>query len=94
MKTTLEMPDELYREVKARAALRGQTVTALITEALGSIVRKPARAPAVSKGKPRKRPSREERLQQWLKEENAFLAKMRGPVFGKSAVEDLIEGRR
>ncbi len=34
MKTTLDIPDELYREVKARAALKGQTVKVLLTEAL------------------------------------------------------------
>jgi hypothetical protein len=34
MKTTLELPEALYREIKARAALRGQTVKSFITEAL------------------------------------------------------------
>lgn len=34
MKTTLEIPDELYREVKARAALAGRTVKDLFNEAL------------------------------------------------------------
>ena len=29
MKATLEIPDELYREVKAKSALRGQTVRAV-----------------------------------------------------------------
>lgn len=34
MKTTLDIPDDLYRAVKARAALRGTTVKVLLTEAL------------------------------------------------------------
>ena len=29
MKATLEIPDEMYREVKAKSALRGQTVRAV-----------------------------------------------------------------
>ena len=34
MKTTLELPDSLYRQIKARAALRGQTVKAFFLEAV------------------------------------------------------------
>ena len=34
MKTTLQLPDDLYREVKATAALSGRSVTSLIEEAL------------------------------------------------------------
>jgi hypothetical protein len=34
MKTTLELPDRLYRQIKARAALRGQTVKAFFLEAI------------------------------------------------------------
>lgn len=34
MKTTLEIPDPLFRRVKAKAAERGQTLKALVTEAL------------------------------------------------------------
>jgi len=34
MKTTVEVPDSLYRQVKARAALKGQTVKAFFLEAL------------------------------------------------------------
>ncbi|MGH8717422.1 MAG: hypothetical protein ACREV0_00520 [Burkholderiales bacterium] len=34
MKTTLEMPDELFRKAKAKAALRGQSLKQLITDAL------------------------------------------------------------
>lgn len=34
MKTTLEIPDDLYREIKALAALSGRTVKDLITELL------------------------------------------------------------
>lgn len=34
MKTTLELPDRLYRQIKARAALRGQTVRAFFLDAV------------------------------------------------------------
>jgi hypothetical protein len=34
MKTTLDIPDDLYRETKALAALSGRTVKDLITELL------------------------------------------------------------
>lgn len=34
MKTTIEMPDELFRKAKAVAALRGQTLKDLITTAM------------------------------------------------------------
>jgi len=34
MKTTLEIPDPLFRKAKAKAAERGQTLRQLVTEAL------------------------------------------------------------
>ena len=34
MKTTLEVPDELFRQAKATAALKGKTLKAFVTEAL------------------------------------------------------------
>ncbi len=34
MKTTIEMPDELFRKAKAIAALRGQSLKELITAAM------------------------------------------------------------
>jgi predicted transcriptional regulator len=34
MKTTVEVPDQLYRRVKAQAAMRGQTVKAFLLDAL------------------------------------------------------------
>lgn len=34
MKTTLEIPDAIYRQIKARAALKGQTVRAFFLEAI------------------------------------------------------------
>ena len=34
MKTTVEVPDILYRQIKARAALQGQTVKAFFLDAL------------------------------------------------------------
>jgi hypothetical protein len=34
MKTTIEIADDIYRQVKARAALRGQTVKSFFLEAI------------------------------------------------------------
>ena len=34
MKTTLDIPDPLFRKAKSKAAERGQTLKALVTEAL------------------------------------------------------------
>lgn len=34
MKTTLEIPDELFRQAKATAALRGESLKELVTRAL------------------------------------------------------------
>lgn len=34
VKTTLQLPDDLYREVKATAALSGRSVTSIIEESL------------------------------------------------------------
>jgi len=34
MKTTLDMPDSLYREVKASAARQGRTMASFVTSAL------------------------------------------------------------
>ena len=34
MKTTIEIPDAVYRQVKARAALRGQTVRSFFLDAI------------------------------------------------------------
>jgi hypothetical protein len=34
MKTTLEIPDSVYRQIKARAALKGETVRAFFMDAV------------------------------------------------------------
>lgn len=39
MKTTLELPDEIYRNVKARAALRGISMRQYLNEALEEKIR-------------------------------------------------------
>ena len=36
MKTTIDLPDALYRKAKIRAAERGTTLRALLTESLGA----------------------------------------------------------
>jgi hypothetical protein len=34
MKTTLDLPDRLYRQIKARAALKGQTIKSFFLDAV------------------------------------------------------------
>ena len=34
VKTTLQLPDELYREIKASAALSGRSITSIVEESL------------------------------------------------------------
>jgi hypothetical protein len=34
MKTTLEVPDRLYRQIKARAALKGQSIKSFFLDAI------------------------------------------------------------
>ena len=48
MKTTVEIPDALFRQAKATAASRGQTLKALLTDALQSHLARSAGAPATS----------------------------------------------
>ena len=50
MKTTLEIPDPLFRKAKAKAAERGQTLKQLVTEALQEKLT--AAAPRTPPGEP------------------------------------------
>jgi hypothetical protein len=51
MKTTLEMPDKLFRRAKATAAQRGQTLKQLVTAALEQEFAGPAPGAKTSKRK-------------------------------------------
>ena len=42
MKTTVDLPDELYRRAKAEAALRGQKFRELVAEGLARMLEAPA----------------------------------------------------
>jgi hypothetical protein len=44
MKTTVEVPDELYRRAKAEAALRGRKLRDLVEEGLRLVLETPARS--------------------------------------------------
>jgi hypothetical protein len=41
MRTTIDIPDELFRAVKAKAALEGRTLKAIMLEGLQQAVQKP-----------------------------------------------------
>lgn len=43
MKTTIEVPDELYRRAKAEAALRGHRLKDLVEEGLRRVLDEPAK---------------------------------------------------
>lgn len=44
MKTTLEIPDALFRQVKARAAMNGQSMKTLVVEVLRTSMAQPTQA--------------------------------------------------
>jgi hypothetical protein len=44
MKTTVEVPDDLYRRAKAQAALRGRKIRDLIEEGLRLVLQNPRKA--------------------------------------------------
>lgn len=46
MKTTIEVPDDLYRQAKAEAALRGRKLKDLVEEGLRLALKAPRRARA------------------------------------------------
>ena len=46
MRTTIEIPDELLRQAKARAALRGMKLKELVAEALEAALYYPSAAPS------------------------------------------------
>jgi hypothetical protein len=52
MRTTLEISDDVYREVKSMAALAGTTVTSLVEQALRDLIAG-ARASTLPPGLPR-----------------------------------------
>ena len=45
MKTTIEVPDDLYRKAKAIAALRGRKLKDLVEEGLRLVLEAPGRGP-------------------------------------------------
>jgi hypothetical protein len=49
MKTTVDLPDELYRRAKAEAALRGRKFRDLVVEGLVRVLDQPSEAPARAK---------------------------------------------
>jgi hypothetical protein len=49
MKTTVDLPDELYRRAKAEAALRGRKLRDLVAEGLVRVLDRPSEGPATAK---------------------------------------------
>jgi plasmid stability protein len=84
MKTTIDLPDEVFRKVKVRAAEEGRTMRDLIVEALTESLKKNS---AVEKA-PRK--TYEEYLHEW---ETLAQRVSEDMPPGKSALEDLKKSR-
>ena len=93
MKTTLDLPDEIYRELKIRAAREGATLTKLIASALASALNSPSATAAPARQRPPNKRD-EQKIREWMEKQSAFLESMRGPVYGEGAVADLLGGRR
>lgn len=91
MKTTLDIPDEIYRELKIRAAREGSTLTKLIASALASALSRPSGLAAPVRTLKKRD---EQKIREWMENESDFLESMRGPVFGEAVVADLFGGRR
>jgi Arc/MetJ-type ribon-helix-helix transcriptional regulator len=51
MRTTVELPDDLFRQVKARAALQGRSLKELIAEGLRLLLQTPKDAQAPARGR-------------------------------------------
>ena len=48
MRTTLDLPDELFRQVKARAALKGTSIKTLLTRYIENGLHQPEKPPAAA----------------------------------------------
>ena len=88
MKTTLDMPDDLFRRAKTTAARRGQSLKQLVTTALERELAKPSRPAASAQ-------ARNARAKAWLSE----FDKLSGQISSRwnsdmSAVEAIREQRR
>ena len=55
MRTTLDLPDELFRQVRARAAVKGTTIKTLLTRYIENGLRQPEK-PLTAAGKRSKLP--------------------------------------
>jgi hypothetical protein len=49
MRTTVDLPDDLFRQAKARAALQGRALKDLVAEALKLLLQKPGSEPSTSR---------------------------------------------
>jgi hypothetical protein len=56
MRTTIDLPDDLFRQAKARAALDGTTLKELITRYVEQGLRRREQAPAGGTGRRRSKP--------------------------------------
>lgn len=81
MKTTIEIPDELFRAVKARAALQDVRIKDLITQLLKGWL---------AEGEPRKE-AEKEGAEQRVRETEAWLKELQ--TIGRKVHEDAVDSR-
>lgn len=66
MRTTVDLPDELLRQAKAEAALRGRKLKDLVEEGLRLAIAARADSDAAGSGPPKmKKPSAHDLLKEW-----------------------------
>ena len=92
MKTTIELPDELYRRVKAKSALEGKTVREVATSlfqqwADGTVARGEA-------AESREAEDPRERVLAWLAEWERLAAELGKAAPNGSVVDQLFRDRR
>ncbi|MBU6365454.1 MAG: hypothetical protein KJT01_04535 [Gemmatimonadetes bacterium] len=89
MKTTIELPDELYRRVKAKSALEGKTVREVATSlfqqwADGTVARGEVPAPLEAR----------DRAEAWLAEWERMAAALGRDAPGGGLVDQFLRDRR
>jgi hypothetical protein len=88
MKTTLDVPDDLYRAVKSRSAMQGLTIRSVTLMLYGDWLARPDSTPAASDDKPRK--TEEKPLPSWFGMGRAHVRKNAGKECGMDDMREAI----
>ena len=88
MKTTLDVPDDLYRAVKSRSAMKGLTIRSVTLMLYGDWLARPDWTPAVTGEKARKK--KEKPLPAWFGMGRAHVRKNAGRDCGMEELREAI----